>query len=247
MKIVLTVLVVLAVLLLGVLAVAYGGFVDVAATSPGSAPVEWFLHTTRESAIHSALDDVEVPPLDDPAKLRNGLVHYHQMCVVCHGAPGVEPAELAQGLNPMPPDLYSVPSREIAGEGGESGEAEEAGEEAAEVFWVVKNGIRMTGMPAFGPTHTDEDLWAITALVQRLPELSAEEYAAMVGNAGLDLEPPGSHGHGEAGGHDHRDESAHGGSAGHREESVHAPGASDAGEDGEEGDGHTHAPGEEHG
>ena len=236
MKILVTVLVVLVLLVLGVLAVAYGGFATVAATEPGAGPVEWFLHTARESAIHSAIEDVEVPPLDDPAKLRSGLVHYHSMCVTCHGAPGVDPAELAQGLNPMPPDLYSAAQREIT----EEGEGHEGGEEAAEAFWVVKNGIRMTGMPAFGPTHSDEDIWAITAFVQRLPELSAEEYAAMVGNAGLSLEP--------AGGHSHREESAHGGgAAGHREESVHTP-EDDAESGGEEGgDGHTHAPGEGHG
>jgi mono/diheme cytochrome c family protein len=234
MKIVVTVLVVLVVLVLGVLAVAYGGFVDVAATSAGSAPVEWFLHTTRESAIHSAIDDVEVPPLDDPAKLRTGLAHYHQMCVLCHGAPGIEAGELAQGLNPVPPELYHEPAGEITEEAGE-----EASEEAAEVFWVVKNGIRMTGMPAFGPTHSDEDVWAIAAFVQRLPELSAEEYATMVRNAGLSMESAGGHAHGGEAGH-HREESAYGGGS--------AAGQPEADEPAGEGaDGHTHAPGEGHG
>ena len=230
MKILVTVLVVLVLLVLGVLAFAYGGFVDVAATSPGSAPVEWFLHTARESAIHSAIENVEVPPLDDPAKLRSGLVHYHSMCVTCHGAPGVDAAELAQGLNPMPPDLYSAPERDVT---EEEGEGHEGGEEAAEVYWVVKNGIRMTGMPAFGPTHSDDEIWAITAFVQRLPELSAEEYAAMVRNAGLEMES-GGHAHGTGG---------HGGKAGPEE-----PGAEEEG--GETGDagagGHTHEDGAAH-
>ncbi len=230
MKILVTVLVVLVLLVLGVLAVAYGGFATVAATEPGAGPVEWFLHTARESAIHSAIEDIEVPPLDDPAKLRSGLVHYHSMCVTCHGAPGLDPAELAQGLNPMPPDLYSAPERDVT---EEEGEGHEGGEEAAEVYWVVKNGIRMTGMPAFGPTHSDEDIWAITAFVQRLPELSAEEYAAMVRNAGLELES-GGHAHGAGG---------HGGEGGPEE-----PGAAEEG--GETGDagaeGHTHEDGAAH-
>lgn len=183
MKIFLTLLAVLAVAAGALLVVAYGGFVDVSATGAHSQPVEWFLHTTKESAVHAAIEDLEVPPLDDPAKLRSGLVHYHSMCVVCHGAPGIEPGEIAQGLNPMPPELD-------AHDGGE--------ERAKETFWVVKNGIRMTGMPAFGPTHSDESMWAITALVQRLPDLSAEEYAQMVANAGLELES-GGHEHGEGG------------------------------------------------
>lgn len=172
MKILLTLLAVAALSVATLLVVAYGGFVDVSATGAHPRPVEWFLHTTQESAIHGAIEGLAVPPLDDPAKLRTGLALYHRMCVVCHGAPGIDPGEIAQGLNPMPPDLYDH------GHGGE--------EAAKETFWVVRNGIRMTGMPAFGPTHSDEELWAITALVQRLPDLSAEEYAAMVSNAGLD-------------------------------------------------------------
>jgi mono/diheme cytochrome c family protein len=50
----------------------------------------------------------------------------------------------------------------------------------AELFWIVKNGIKMTGMPAFGPTHGDEDLWAIVAIMKELPELSEEAYAERV-------------------------------------------------------------------
>ena len=179
MKVVLTLLAVALLAASTVLVVAYGGFVDVSATGAHSAPVEWFLHTTRESAVHSAIEDLEVPPLDDPVKLRTGLGHYHSMCVVCHGAPGVPASEIAQGLNPMPPDLYDH------GHPGDEG--------ARENFWVTKNGIRMTGMPAFGPTHSDAELWAITAFLQRLPDLSAEEYAAMVRNAGL--EPAAGHDH----------------------------------------------------
>lgn len=195
-----------------VLAVAYGGFVDVAATTAHSDAVEWFLVTTRDSSIDARAERLAVPPLDDPRMLRTGLVHYHAMCVTCHGAPGVDPAELARGLNPMPPDLYS----------------EE--ESAAEIFWVVKHGIRMTGMPAFGPTHSDEELWALSAFVQRLPDLSADDYAQMVADAGLEMADA-------AGGHEHADGHGHGGSG----EGGEAP-AGDAGGDGD----HEHEDGHEH-
>jgi hypothetical protein len=50
----------------------------------------------------------------------------------------------------------------------------------AELFWVVKNGLKMTGMPSFGKTHTDEQLWGIVAFLRRLPNLAADEYGAMV-------------------------------------------------------------------
>jgi len=177
MKIVWTLVAVLAVLVLTVVVVAYGGFVDVSATGAESAPVEWFLETTRHSAIERAIDDLEVPPLDGAATLRTGLVHYHQMCVTCHGAPGVRAAELARGLNPTPPDLS------------------EHAEEPAETFWIVRHGLKMTGMPAFGPTHSDEELWAVTAFVGRLPELSPDDYASMVRSAGLSPEPADGHEH----------------------------------------------------
>jgi len=92
------------------------------------------------------------------------------MCFGCHGAPGHELSEIAQGLNPKPPKLDA--------------EDVQAGSDA-ELYWVVKNGLRMTGMPAFGPTHEDKELWSIVAFLRRLPKLKPQEYDAMVEAAGL--------------------------------------------------------------
>ncbi|MDX1650197.1 MAG: cytochrome c, partial [Myxococcota bacterium] len=84
-------------------------------------------------------------------------------------------------------------------------EPPELAEEAAEwgdteLFWITKHGVRMTGMPAFGPTHADRELWDVVALVRRLPELSAGEYAALVEEAGEDGH---AHEHGDGGHGDH--------------------------------------------
>jgi mono/diheme cytochrome c family protein len=85
------------------------------------------------------------------------------MCEHCHGGPGVERDEWASGMRPRPPHL-----------------TEEAGEwEPKEVFWLVKHGARMTGMPAFGPTHDDQTLWSIVALVKDLPAMTPERYASL--------------------------------------------------------------------
>ena len=82
------------------------------------------------------------------------------MCVTCHGAPGVERGTLGKGINPKPPNL-----------------AKEAGEWSdRELFWITKHGIKLAGMPAFGVTHSDEELWAIVAFLRRLETMSAEEY-----------------------------------------------------------------------
>lgn len=71
----------------------------------------------------------------------------------------------------------------------------------AELYWIIKHGIKMTGMPAFGLTHSDEDLWAIVAFLRELPQVKAQEYEAMVEAAGIQN---------GAGGHDHQHGTAHG-------------------------------------
>jgi mono/diheme cytochrome c family protein len=179
MRTVLTVVAVLVILALAAVGFIYSGIYDVAATSPDAGPIDWALRTTQSRSVHSRAEEVQVPKLDDPAMIRTGLIHYHEMCAVCHGAPGIEMSEIGQGLNPTPPEL--------AGEGGEERieEEEEEDEEAAEAFWVVKNGIKMTGMPSFGVTHSDEEIWAIVAFLERMRHLSPEEYQRMVQEAGL--------------------------------------------------------------
>lgn len=166
--VVLAVLAVAAALAAGAIAL---GMAEVAATAPHSRPVEWLLATARDRAIAARASELTVPPLDDPRLLRRGIVLYHRHCLACHGAPGVAPAPWAAGLNPFPPPLHDSP------------ELTEG--HAARTFWVVENGVRMTGMPAFGVALSEEEMWAVTAVVERLRELSAEEYAAMVRAGGL--------------------------------------------------------------
>ena len=167
LKTILSTLIVLVVLIVagGVLFI-YSGAYDVAASSPDSAFTRWLFATTREHSIESRADDVVPPPdsvLNDPQTLLSGFAHYNEMCVVCHGAPGVEPGEARAGLNPKPPLLAEVadkiPTREM--------------------FWVIKHGINMTGMPAWGPTHDDNKIWAMVAFAETLPSLSAAQYQAM--------------------------------------------------------------------
>jgi mono/diheme cytochrome c family protein len=156
-----------AIVVAGAAAIAvYGGFIPVDARRPDPAWVRGLLTTVRDHSIERAAEGIRVPPLDDPAKVREGLEHYAEMCAGCHGAPGVERSEAGKGLNPKPPLLYKHPMN--------------GDEEAAETFWVVKNGIRMTGMPAFGPTHDDAKIWAIVSLLEKLPAMSAGEYAREV-------------------------------------------------------------------
>ncbi len=154
---------ILAVLVLLVVLFVYSGIYNVAAISRDSAPVAWLLETVSDRSIERRAARIQVPPLNDPAMIQAGLNSYQRMCIGCHGAPGVELANFAKGLNPRPPEMVE--------------EAEEL--EANEIFWVTKNGIRMTGMPAFGVTTSDETIWAITAFVETLPDLTPEEFQAL--------------------------------------------------------------------
>jgi mono/diheme cytochrome c family protein len=103
------------------------------------------------------------PYTGDSAAIATGLDHYRENCVMCHGAPGVPGAELSKGLNPHAPSLAK----------------EENDTPDGELFWIIKHGIRMTPMPAFGPTHTDEEIWKIVAFIRHLPDLTAQERDAL--------------------------------------------------------------------
>jgi mono/diheme cytochrome c family protein len=164
-----TALIVLAlVTLAGGLAFIYSGAADVAATSPHWKLTRWVLSTTMERSVRSRAAALTAPPgLGDEDELRDGGEEYAEMCEGCHGAPDEKPGVVARGLNPRPPKLVHT-AREWTLE---------------QVFWITKHGVRMTGMPAFGPTHSDPELWEIAAFVKRLPDLDAAGYRALTGEA----------------------------------------------------------------
>ena len=169
MKTLVIVVVVLVVLALAAVGFIYSGIYDVAASTPDAGLIQWALGTTQHRSVERRAEEIQPPPLDDPALIRTGLIEYHEMCVVCHGAPGIKVSPTGQGLNPAPPELAK----------------ESAEEEAGELFWITRNGIKMTGMPAFGVTHSDEEIWAIVAFLKRMGGLSPAEYQRMVEEAGL--------------------------------------------------------------
>ena len=141
----------------------YSGVYNVAASSPHTAIGRWVLHTTMEHSVEAHAEDVKAPAQLTRAMVEKGAHHFKDDCVGCHGAPGVEPHEMAKGMRPEPPELKEA--------------AEEMSPE--EIFWVVKHGIKMTGMPAWGKVDDDEELWNTVAFVKHIPEISAEQYREM--------------------------------------------------------------------
>ena len=100
------------------------------------------------------------PLARSPAAVAAGLVLFRTHCVACHGAPGVDPTEAGASLNPPAPGLTAA--RVQARSDGE-------------LKWIVSNGIRMTGMPAFGASRSEGEVWQLVAALRRLPKLSSEE------------------------------------------------------------------------
>jgi mono/diheme cytochrome c family protein len=163
MKTLRTLVIFVVVLLAAALLFIYSGLFDVSANTPDLGFLRWMLATTQRHSVERRMKNVQVPPLTDPALVRTGFLHYQENCVTCHGAPGVEASEIGQGLNPYPPELAT--------------RSEES--DPKELFWIVRNGIKMTGMPSFGVTHTDQEIWAIVAFLQKLPKMTPQEYQAL--------------------------------------------------------------------
>ena len=168
-----TILVFIVVVCAVAVVMAMTGMVPIAAGKHHIAPIEWFLETAADEAVDRGGEGVHPPPgVDSPEMLRMGIQHYQEMCVLCHGAPGLEPSELAKGLYPHPPLLERKKHLQVGA-----------------VYWIVKNGVRDTGMPAFGPTHDEQELWAIAAFTAKMPHLTPAQYLEQARAAGV--EKPG--------------------------------------------------------
>lgn len=149
--------------LIALLVVLTGGY-NVAATDRHAPLVAWALDTTYVNAVKGSADGIEAPAFT-PAMIAAGAGEYKEYCQHCHGGVGEARAEWAKVMRPKPPAL-AMAAREWS---------------AQEVFWLVKHGVKMSGMPAFGPTHDDATLWNLAAFVKQMPEMNAEQYASYPG------------------------------------------------------------------
>jgi len=150
----------LIVLAISAVAVAYSGVVNVAAGAPEPGILQWFLSTTMKHSVKSHAREVtaSVEPTDQRA--REGFRIYRAACVYCHGAPKQDPGDIGKGLNPKPPYLGDTVG----------------GWTNAELFWIVKHGIKMSAMPAWGRSLDDGALWDLVAFLEQLPRLTPEAY-----------------------------------------------------------------------
>jgi len=147
----------------GLWVVATGAY-NVAATESHWPVTEWALNTLQHKSVAARAGDLPVAIPTDPDAVDHGFEHFHAMCVDCHGAPGFDRGDAGQGINPQPPRLE-----------------EEAHEWTdAELFWITKHGIRLAGMPAYGPTHSDAEIAGIVGFIRVMETITEEEYAERV-------------------------------------------------------------------
>ena len=144
----------------------HSGAFDIAADTPHSQPVYWLMQKVREYSIAARATDPVPGDLTDEKRIASGAGQYAEMCASCHLAPGMKRTEISRGLYPRAPELRRGSALT-----------------PAEEFWVMKHGIKMTGMPAWGATHDDEILWDVVAFLRKFPELTAEQYQTLVNSA----------------------------------------------------------------
>lgn len=179
MRFLLGVIAAIVILILGALLVIWSGIYNIAAGETHFQAVRWALDAAMENSVKRHADDIKAPEHFSADQVRSGFKSFDEMCVHCHGAPGVKRSEWAEGLRPQPPELSEEIHRW----------------NSAQVFWIIKHGIKMTAMPAFGPTHDEAVLWDVVAFVKQLPSLAPEDYARLrreIGSSGAGA----SHGHG---------------------------------------------------
>jgi mono/diheme cytochrome c family protein len=165
MRVLKSLIVLVVLIVIGVGIWIWSGTYNIGADSPHWAITSKLINVLRERSIDTRAAQVTVPNLNAPALVKLGAEHYQEMCTGCHLAPGLGDSELRDGLYPQPPNLTHFAPR------------------PAEAFWIIKHGIKLTAMPAWGKTHDDQKIWAMVAFLQKQPRMGVDEYRALTADA----------------------------------------------------------------
>lgn len=143
------------------------GFYNIGADAPHTRPVYTFIESLRDRSIAEHAKGI-TPPADlaSAARISAGAGLYGEMCQGCHLGPGVEKTEISQGLYPQAPRLAL--GNDLT---------------PAQQFWIIKHGVKLTAMPAWGKTHPDSLIWDMVAFLQKLPNMNEKQYQAAIAGA----------------------------------------------------------------
>ena len=148
---------------LGVAAFVASGWYDISAKVQHTQPVYTLLEKTAHQSVRLRSAGIEAPALDGAATIARGGACYVAKCVQCHGGPGWAQGEIGRSMQPLPGPLVDAPGRW----------------RPQELYWITRNGIKMSGMPAWAHRMADADLWALVAFMQRLPAMTAAEFRTL--------------------------------------------------------------------
>jgi cytochrome c553 len=143
---------------------AWSGIYNVAASAGHWRITTAILDLAKSSSIRTHSLGIRSPSLEDKHLIRLGAGHFAVTCAGCHGAPGDPVKPVPNSMLPAPPDLSRAASEW----------------KPREIYWIVRHGLKYTGMPAWAAQQRGDEVWPIIAFLLVLPELSAEEYRSLV-------------------------------------------------------------------
>lgn len=144
-------------------ALLLSGAIPIKASSGHWRVTAFVLDLTKRRSVDTHSFFITAPPLDDATLVVKGAGHYESGCASCHGSPAAPRPRLVMGMTPHPPFLPERVGRWLP----------------RELFYLVKHGIKFTGMPAWASHSRDDEIWAMVAFLRRLPSLDADGYRAL--------------------------------------------------------------------
>jgi cytochrome c553/cytochrome c5 len=152
------------VMAIGGFLVAASGIIPIKASSGHWAITQWFLQFSKQRSVTTHTLGMETPSLDAARLVLTGAGAYENNCRACHGSPSLQNPRVAQAMLPRPPYLPHTISRW----------------DSNELFYIVKHGLKFTGMPAWPSQQRDDEVWAMVAFLRKFPELDAAGYDSLV-------------------------------------------------------------------
>lgn len=161
---------------IGTSAFIWSGAYDISVTGQHLQPVYRLLEKTMHQSVKRRAHDTVVPAdLGGAQRFARGAACYRAKCESCHGGPGVAPDDMGRSMQPLPGPLVDAAPRWSE----------------AELHWIVRDGIKMSGMPAWRFRMSDDDIWSVVAFLERLPQLTPADYRALPpGECDRQAEPP---------------------------------------------------------
>jgi mono/diheme cytochrome c family protein len=163
MKTIITIIILIIIAFIVFLIYINSGLYNIAATHEHNPITLTIINTITNASEERHSKGIEVPDLSNSDMIRTGFEIYNSTCRVCHGAIGISGDEFAKAMYPEPPNLQES-AKELP---------------ANQVFWITRSGIKFTGMPAISEIEADSTIWAITAFVMQLPNMTYQDYVNM--------------------------------------------------------------------